>query len=284
MAIYHLSAKVMSRSTGRSIVAAAAYRSGTCLVEEKTGKVHDYSRKAVEHTEILAPAGSPDWIYDRQTLWNRVEAIEKRKDAQLAREVEIALPRELTPEARLDLLRQFVREEFISRGMVADIGVHCPKARDGGEAPHAHVLLTLRPIEGEGFGQKAREWNDRQLLESWRGRWADAANHALERAAKEERIDHRSYAARGINREPEPKLGMTHQLMQKAGLALDRLNQWQATRFRNRAKEHLASMPKPGTANFYDLTEKLSHLYDEFLRDRGRTLSRQQQREIGYER
>ena len=109
MAIYHLSAKVMSRSTGRSIVAAAAYRSGSRLVDDRTGTVHDYTRKSVDHTEILAPAGSPDWVYDRQQLWNRVEAVEKRKDAQLAREVEVALPRELTPEARIDLLRQFGR-------------------------------------------------------------------------------------------------------------------------------------------------------------------------------
>lgn len=284
MAIYHLSAKVMSRSTGRSIVAAAAYRSGSRLVDERTGAVHDYTRKSVEHTEILAPAGSPDWVYDRQQLWNRVEAVEKRKDAQLAREVEIALPRELAPNARLDLLRQFIRQEFVSRGMIADIGIHCPKARDGGDAPHAHVLLTLRPINGDSFGQKQREWNDRQLLEGWREGWADVANKALEKVATAARIDHRSYAVRNINREPEPKLGVTRQLMEKAGLALDRLNQWQATRFRNQAKDHLAAMPKAGTANFYDLTEKLSHLYDQFLRDRGRDLSRQQERDFGYER
>ena len=232
----------MSRSAGRSIVAAAAYRSGTRLLEERTGQTHDYTRKRVEHAEIMAPARAPAWVFDRQALWNAVDAAEKRKDAQLAREIEVALPRELSPEARLALVREFTRREFVGQGMVADLAVHNPKARDGGQQPHAHILLTMRPLEGGHFGKKQRAWNDVGQLEAWRRKWAEAANQALERAASPERIDHRTLAAQGIHREPEPKLGITHRLVRRAGETLDRLNQWIAVRHRNRVRDHLAAM------------------------------------------
>ena len=232
----------MSRSAGRSIVAAAAYRSGTRLLEERTGQTHDYTRKRVEHAEIMAPAGAPAWVFDRQALWNAVDAAEKRKDAQLAREIEVALPRELSPEARLALVREFTRREFVGQGMVADLAVHNPKARDGGQQPHAHILLTMRPLEGGHFGKKQRAWNDVGQLEAWRLKWAEAANQALERTASPERIDHRTLAAQGIDREPEPKLGITHRLARRAGETLDRLNQWIAVRHRNRVRDHLAAM------------------------------------------
>lgn len=274
MAIFHLSAKLMGRSSGRSVVAAAAYRSGSRLVDERSGQVFDYTRKAVEHAEIIAPGGSPAWVYDRQQLWNRVEATEKRKDAQLARELEIALPRELTPEARLDLLRGFVREHFTRRGMIADCAIHCPKAADGQPAPHAHILLTLRPVEGDAFGKKAREWNDVAQLEQWRAQWAGAANAALERAAVAARVDHRSLHAQRqealqlarearevgrtgdadrharqaerLNRPPEPKLGSVRQLAERAGIALDRMAQWHRARGIKRVREHFAALGHEG--------------------------------------
>lgn len=274
MAIFHLSAKLMGRSSGRSVVAAAAYRSGSRLVEDKTGRIFDYTRKAVEHAEIVAPDGCPAWVFDRQQLWNRVEAGEKRKDAQLAREVELALPRELTPEARLELLRAFVRQEFVSKGMIADCAVHCPKAVDGGQAPHAHILLTLRPIEGDAFGQKARQWNDVALLEGWRQRWAEVSNAALERSGAAARVDHRTLQAQRqdaltrsrnakeagqpqeadqharqaerLNRPPEPKLGSVRQLADQAGIVLDRLTQWHVARHIKRAREHFAALGQAG--------------------------------------
>lgn len=192
MAIYHFSAQVISRSAGRSAVASAAYRSGQEITDERSGDVHDYTRKgAVEHVEIIAPDNAPEWAHDRSSLWNAVEGAEKRKDAQLAREVEVSLPHELSREQQIDLVRGFVREQFVARGMVADIAIHAPE-RDGVEQPHAHIMLTTRQIGPDGFGAKERSWNDRALLDEWRGAWADHANRALERAGHEERIDHRS--------------------------------------------------------------------------------------------
>src|ERR1700691_5421903 len=125
MAIYHLSVKIIKRGSGRSVVAAAAYRAAQSLAEEQTGHTHDYTRKVgVEHSEIVAPEGALHWMRDRLTLWNAVEAVEKRRDAQLAREVEIALPIELDNASQLSLVRQFVQREFVSKGMVADFSIH----------------------------------------------------------------------------------------------------------------------------------------------------------------
>ena len=184
MAIYHLRAKIISRSKGQSTVAgaayrsgghsathAAAYRSGEKLLDERTGRTFDYGRKqGIVHTEIIAPANAADWAYTRSALWNRVELAEKRKDAQVAREIEISLPRELSHEQRIELVRAFVKEQFVQRGMVADIALHCPKATDGKDQPHAHIMLTLRPLkpDGSGFGNKERAWNEHALLEHWR--------------------------------------------------------------------------------------------------------------------
>ena len=193
MAIYHLSAKVISRAGGRSSVAAAAYRTAGRLRDDRQGLEHDYSRKGgVVHSEIMAPDNAPDWMHDRDQLWNAVEAVEKRRDAQLAREIEVALPRELDRGARLELLRGFVQREFVDRGMIADVAVHEGKARDGQSQPHAHVMLTMRELTGEGFGKKDRSWNAPDLLMGWRAAWARDANTALERAGRSERIDHRS--------------------------------------------------------------------------------------------
>ena len=206
MAIYHLSAKIVSRKEGRSVVAAAAYRSGEALHDQHVGQTFDYTRKAgVEHTEILAPAESPSWIRHRETLWNAVERIERRKDAQLAREIEIGLPVELTKERQVDLLRDFTQRTFVSTGMVADIALH----RDNMENPHAHVLLTLRDLTTEGFGTKRRDWNARAELIKWREQWAEIANEHLLRAGLEIRIDHRTLEAQGIDLLPGRKLGLS---------------------------------------------------------------------------
>ena len=208
IANYHLHAKIITRSTGRSIVAAAAYRAGEALRHHLANVTHDYSRRSgVVHREILLPPGAPAWMGDRSTLWNAVEAVEKRKDAQLGREIEVSIPRELSPDQRLELVRRFIVTEFAERGMTSDFALHTGMASDGGEHPHAHILLTLRPATATGFGQKHREWNDRNLLNSWRERWAEYANDALERAGHSDRVDHRSYAERGIDRRPQTKLG-----------------------------------------------------------------------------
>lgn len=200
MAIYHCSVKVISRAVGRSATAAAAYRAGAKIEDRRSGITHDYTQKrGVDHCEILAPADSPDWAYDRIELWNRVEESEKRKDSQLAREVEIALPRELTFEQQRALATRYIREQFVDRGMVADICIH----HAGRDNPHAHVMLTMRGIGSDGFGQKCRQWNDRQLLEQWRVTWQEYANDALERAGVADRIDHRTLADQGLERLPQ---------------------------------------------------------------------------------
>ncbi|AZV40573.1 Ti-type conjugative transfer relaxase TraA [Komagataeibacter xylinus] len=304
MAIYHLHAKVISRATGRSAVAAAAYRAASRLHDVRLDRDHDFSNKSgVVHSEILLPDGAPERFLDRATLWNEVEAIEKRKDAQLAREVEFSIPREMTQAQGIALARDFVREQFVERGMVADLNVHWDIGEDGQAKPHAHVMLSTRRIEvrtgeavhgrrngiphpersgrgaydfapdpgpdgaergrrsaqthdpssdgnpgdaawhpaealdaGEalaaagrtarliaaarlrhegleqdqpsiGFGAKERSWNDRDLLLTWRERWASLANERLAELDLDVRIDHRSFAAQGIDLEPQNKIG-----------------------------------------------------------------------------
>lgn len=266
MAIYHLSAKVISRAGGRSSVAAAAYRTAGRLRDDRQGLEHDYSRKGgVVHSEIMAPENAPDWMRDRDQLWNAVEAVEKRRDAQLAREIEVALPRELDRGERLELLRGFVQREFVDRGMVADVAIHEGKARDGHGQPHAHVMLTMRELIGEGFGKKDRSWNAPDVLMGWREAWARDANAALERAGRSERIDHRSLEAQRVeaeqeverarkdgqeevalehekkvvmlSREPEPKLGPSANAMEKRGLVTERGDALRATQARNTQRQ-----------------------------------------------
>ena len=192
MAIYHVHAKVHSRSKGASAVARAAYRAREKLIDERTGERHDYSKRTdLDHAEILAPKDAPEWARDRSRLWNQVEAAERRKDAQVARELQIALPVELSPEQRRQLVREFVQDECVSRGMVADVAIHGAETRN----PHAHVLLTTRRIGPDGFGAKDRSWNDRKLLQTWRVEWGGYANIRLDMAGRPERIDHRTLAA-----------------------------------------------------------------------------------------
>jgi ATP-dependent exoDNAse (exonuclease V) alpha subunit len=208
MAIFHLSVKTLGRTKNHKAVAAAAYRSGTKLNDEHYAMTHDYTqRKGVAHCEIMAPNGAPEWAYDRERLWNEVEKAEKRKDSQVAREIEVALPRELQHEAQLALVRRFVVDETVALGMVADIALHERHASDGGDNPHAHILLTMRTVGPEGFGPKDREWNKTELVESWRERWGTFCNEALAAAGEEARVDHRTLAAQGIMREPTLHLG-----------------------------------------------------------------------------
>ena len=208
MAIYHFSAKVISRANGSSAVASAAYRSASELHDDRLGRDHDFSNKAgVVHSEILLPEGAPERLNDRTTLWNEVEAGEKRKDAQLAREVEFSIPRELDQKEGVSLARDFVEKQFVERGMVADLNVHWDMGKDGQAKPHAHVMLSMREVGPEGFSQKVREWNSTQLLQGWREAWADHVNERLAELNIDARIDHRTLAAQGIELEPQHKIG-----------------------------------------------------------------------------
>ena len=208
MAIYHFSAKVISRARGSSVVASAAYRAAERLTDEQLGRDHDFSNKAgVVHSEVMLADGAPEHLSDRETLWNAVEAGEKRKDAQLAREVEFSIPREMTQEQGIALARDFVKEQFVDRGMIADLNVHWDFAEDGSPKPHAHVMLTMREVGPDGFGKKVVDWNRTDLLRDWREAWANHANERLAEYDIDARIDHRTLEAQGIDLEPQHKIG-----------------------------------------------------------------------------
>ena len=250
MAIYHCSIKIISRGKGKSAVAAAAYRSGETLTNEYDGVTHDYTRRGgIGHTEILLPDNAPAEYSGRGVLWNAVEKIEKAKNAQLAREIEIALPQELTREQGISLVREYVKEQFVNAGMCADIAIH--DKQDGN--PHAHVMLTMRPIEKDGtWGAKqkkeyildrdgnkiydpkkrqykcksipATDWNEQSKAEDWREAWAEICNQYLARGNHAERIDHRSYERQGIDQIPTVHLGVAAFQMEKRGIRTNRGN------------------------------------------------------------
>ena len=208
MAIYHFSAKVVSRANGSSAVASAAYRAAERLTDERLGRDHDFTNKAgVVHSEIMLPEGAPERLTDRETLWNAVEAGEVRKDAQLARDVEFAIPREINEADGIALARGFVAREFVARGMIADLNVHWDKAADGAPKPHAHVMLSMREVGPDGFGQKERDWNGKGLLQEWRESWADHVNTRMAELGLDARVDHRTLEAQGIPLEPQHKIG-----------------------------------------------------------------------------
>lgn len=248
MAIYHCSIKVISRGKGKSAVAAAAYRAGEKITNEFDGETHDYTRKSgVVHTEILLPDHAPAAFSDRAVLWNAVEKIEKAKNAQLAREIEIALPRELTREQGISLVREYVKRHFVAAGMCADFAIH----DTGGGNPHAHIMLTMRPFdEGSAWGAKQKkeyildrdgdkiydrkkrqykcksvpttDWNEQTKAEEWRAAWAQLCNQCLEQNGHAERIDHRSYEGQGIDQIPTVHLGVAASAMEKRGIRTER--------------------------------------------------------------
>ena len=247
IAIYHCIIKIVSRGKGKSAVAAAAYRSGEKLTNEWDGLTHDYTKKGgVVHSEILLPAHAPPAFSDRSTLWNSVELSEKSNNAQLAREVEIALPVELSREEQTRLVREYCSSQFVSKGMIADFNLH----DTGGGNPHTHILLTMRPLDEKGSwlpkskkeyvldenGEKIRlpsgryktrkvdlvDWNNRENAEVWRRAWADLANEFLAQNDRPERIDHRSYERQGIDQIPTVHVGVSATQMEKKGIVTER--------------------------------------------------------------
>ena len=311
LAIYHLRLKVVSRSLGRaappggatrrSVVARAAYRSGDRLYDNAQGKWYDYGQKGqIVHTEILAPDGAPSWVFDRQTLWNVVERAEKRFDAQLAREVEITLPRELDLGQQVELVQSFVRDRFVSEGMVADMAIHCPPAADGKEQPHAHVLLTMRRLDATtvtGFSaKKERDWNEREdvaravaearkryndtelpadkaaldateamrQVNIWRKGWADAANEALDRAGSSARIDHRTLEAQGIERRPQPNLGLARHIEAAYSYLKERVTQWVAIQKRSEFYQEYGRHRAKDPVKLAEFILRLSDMAEDF--------------------
>ncbi|MFZ6726408.1 MobQ family relaxase [Undibacterium sp. MH2W] len=220
MAIYHLSVKLITRTTGKSAVAAAAYRASEKLHDRRCGKTFDYSRKKeVTYRCIFAPPNAPQWMKDREQLWNHIENFESRKDSQLCREIEVALPIELSPSQHIILLERFVHTQLISKGMIADVCIHNKKGN-----PHAHILLTTREINitCDGFGKKNRDWNSREQLEEWREQWAKHCNRRLSIATSKSRIDHRSLHDQGLDQIPTVHVGANCHAMDKRGITSKR--------------------------------------------------------------
>ena len=249
MAIYHLCIKIISRGKGKSAVAASAYRSGEKIKNEYDGVVHDFTRKGgIAHTEILLPQNAPQEFVNRSVLWNSVEKIEKSKNSQLAREIEVALPKELDREKQINLVRDYVKENFVKVGMCADIALH--DKNDGN--PHCHILLTMRPLnEDTTWGAKSKkeyildenrekiklkngnyktrkinttDWNEQDKAEEWRKAWADITNKYLEENSIQDKVDYRSYLRQGIEQIPTIHLGVSATQMEKKGIATDRGN------------------------------------------------------------
>ena len=247
IAIYHWNIGIVSRGKGKSAVAAAAYRSGEKLTNEWDGVTHDYTRKGgVVHTEIMLPLHAPPSFSDRSTLWNSVELYEKAGNAQLAREIDAALPIELSREEQIRLVREYCSSQFVSRGMCVDYAIH---DTDSGN-PHCHIMLTMRPLDERGAwaakskkeydldenGERIRlpsgrykthkvdltGWNSQENALVWRKAWADISNDYLERAGSLERIDHRSNAERGIDEIPTVHMGVAACQMEKKGIATEK--------------------------------------------------------------
>ena len=224
MAIYHLHVKVIGRKAGSSAVASAAYRSASRMRDERIDRVQDFSNKrGVVHSEVLLPENASKQWSDRERLWNDVEAFEVRKDAQLAREVEFSIPREMTQAQGIELARDFAQSEFVDQGMIADLNVHWDIGEDGMPKPHAHVMLTMREVDEDGFGKKVRDWNRTEMVERWRERWAEHVNERLAELDIDARIDHRSLEAQGIGLEPQSQIGAPAQRIEGEGIeAADR--------------------------------------------------------------
>lgn len=279
MAIYHFSAGIVQRSKGQSAIAAAAYRAAMRLTVERTGEVYDYRAKGhVAHAEIVMPAGAPAWCSDRAALWNRAEAAETKANAQVARKLDVALPRELNFDQNLELTRELARG-FADLGMVVDFALHDPDAADGEVQPHAHLLMTMRaldPATKTGFTKaKGRGWNDvftdedgfkkdktgaqfvarTKGLEGLRLRWAEMLNRHLEAAGVAERVDHRNLkdqwadavsrgdvaAAEKLERDPESKIGAAAARRAQRGQVADRVAEVEEIRKNRRAVVDLAT-------------------------------------------
>jgi ATP-dependent exoDNAse (exonuclease V) alpha subunit len=223
MAIYHLSVKAISRSAGRSSTAAAAYRAGCEITDERTGEVHDYTRKGgIVSTDLVLPDGAPEWAADRSALWNAAEAAERRKDSCVAREYEVALPDELSPDERRRLAVDFAKEMANAEGCAVDVSIHAPGKEGDSRNHHAHILRTTRKVGPEGLTDKLdteKAGRNRAAdLDAVRTRWAVLTNECLRENGIEAQVDHRSLKDQGIDRIPTSHLGIFVTSMERRGV------------------------------------------------------------------
>jgi len=223
VAIYHFKSQIIKRATGKSATASAAYRAREKIKDERTGLIFDYRHVSpISYCEILAPENAPSWVKDRAILWNEVEKAEKRKDSQLAREIMVALPKELSKKGQIILGKEFIQDNYVSKGMIADLSFHDLDKKN----PHMHVMLTTRKIEQDGFGLKERNWNPRfgknkakgDRLKIERQLWQDYVNQALEKMGLKTRVDCRSLKERDINLIPQVHLGPAANGLEKRGI------------------------------------------------------------------
>ena len=258
IALYHFHVTQIKRSAGQSAVAAAAYRSGEKLHSEYYGEDSDYTRKGgVICSEILLPSHAPPEYANRETLWNAVEKVEKNAKAQLAYSFDIALQNEFPMRENIELARQFLLQNFVSRGMIVDFAIHSPdKEDDGIQNPHFHVMCPIRPILPNGtWGNKQRreyvldedgnrirdeagnfvfnavpttDWGSPETLEAWRQAWAELCNAKFAEKGLDCRIDHRSYERQGVEQIPTQHEGPTVRAMEAKGICTDKgdLNRW----------------------------------------------------------
>ena len=245
MALYHFHVGQVKRSAGRSVVECAAYRAGERLYSEYYGLVSDYTRKGgVVYSEILLPPHAPREYADRQTLWNAVEEAERNKNAQLAYSFDIALQNEFSIVENIALARQFLLDNFVSRGMIADFAVHQPDKNGGISNPHFHVMCPIRPLNPDGtWGVKQRrvyradgkfdavpttDWGRPETLEAWREAWAAMCNSKFEEKGLPDRIDHRSYERQNIEQLPTAHEGVAVRQMEAKGIVTDKgeRNRW----------------------------------------------------------
>ena len=276
IALFHFHVTQIKRSAGQSAVAAAAYRAGEKLHSEYYGEDSDYTRKGgVICSEILLPSHAPPEYADRETLWNAVEKAERGKKAQLAYSFDIALQNEFSMQENIDLTRQFLLDNFVNRGMVADFAVHQPNKEDGGISnPHFHVMCPIRPIEPNGkWGNKQRreyvldehgervldeagnyvfnavpttDWGKPETLEAWRQAWAEMCNAKFSEKGLDCRIDHRSFARQGVEQIPTQHEGPTVRAMEAKGIRTDKgdLNRFirKTNALLREAKEKIAAL------------------------------------------
>ncbi|MDF3003794.1 MAG: mobilization protein [Oscillospiraceae bacterium] len=247
-----VSEKAVSRRS--TSVAAAAYRAGTRLVDERTGEAYDYTRKGgVVHTEIMLPANAPGRYHDRQTLWNAVELAERQNNSQLSRELRIALPSEFTRKENIALVRDFIQKNFVSKGMCADVAYHIKDKNGEDHNPHVHIMLTMRPMTKSGIWWKTKSrkeyitdrkgnciigangewksrnidltgWNDKTLYVSWRSQWAAVCNEHYEAKGLLYRLDHRSYIEQGIHRQSTVHMGKEATALERKGVSTEKGN------------------------------------------------------------
>ena len=229
MSIFHLTVRSVSRASGRSAVAAAAYRAGERLLNAREGRVHDYTGKPVLEAFIMAPNTAPPWATDRSQLWNAVEATEKRKDAKVAREYELALPAELEAPARRSLTVKFAELLIERYGVAVDVALHPPNAEGDQRNYHAHLLTTTRAMTPDGLGAKTRQLDVSSTasveVENLRASWAAMINSALEGAQIPDKVDHRSFERQGRSAEPTVKMGPVNTAIERRALRRSRPEQ-----------------------------------------------------------